>query len=280
MIKREELANPASCMNRARENEMVFVLLGRDVATPAAIRAWIEERIYKGKNARTDAQIVEAEEIAAEVLHDLGLSAEMEYSKEAEAIVSRIVENAIRLQFTRLGLEGVEADGQLLNEDDMVRDAINLALGQDTGCLVDDEINPETIDVLFVEQKLREAAASREDGRECERTKVELYNLKVLLNTPEVEDFDKAVPLEAAHQVLRWGAQHDAGKAPMDWFWLVGYLAGKALAAHLKGDLHKAKHHCISTAAALRNWHAHIRSGSSEMRPGISAEKQAAVTDR
>lgn len=91
-----------------------------------------------------------------------------------------------------------------------------------------------------------------------------------LLNTPEIEDFDKAVPLEAAHQVLRWTTDHDAGKNPEDWFWLIGYLAGKALAAAKSGDTMKAKHHCISTSAALRNWHAQIRSGSSAMRPGIA----------
>lgn len=91
-----------------------------------------------------------------------------------------------------------------------------------------------------------------------------------LLDSPETEDFDKALPLEAAHQVRRWGAEHDAGKNPEDWFWLIGYLAGKALAAHRIGDVEKAKHHCISAAAALRNWHAHIRSGASLMRPGIA----------
>jgi hypothetical protein len=110
----------------------------------------------------------------------------------------------------------------------------------------------------------------------ADRLKEELDNvdrLKALLDTPEIEDFDKAVPLEAAHQIKRWGAQHDEGKNPEDWFWLVGYLAGKALSAFKSGDLAKAKHHCISTSAALRNWHAHIRTGESEMRPGISAAK-------
>ena len=92
--------------------------------------------------------------------------------------------------------------------------------------------------------------------------------LMALINTPELEDFDRAVPLEAAHQVLRWGIEHDKGKEPMDWFWLIGYLTGKALAAILKGDTAKAKHHVITTAAALRNWHAHIRSGQTLMRPG------------
>lgn len=105
------------------------------------------------------------------------------------------------------------------------------------------------------------------------RATTELRELRALLDTPETEDFDKAVPLEAAHQVKRWSAENDAGKNPQDWFWLVGYLAGKALRSHVDGNQEKAKHHCISTAAALRNWHAHIRSGQSAMRPGISAEK-------
>lgn len=98
--------------------------------------------------------------------------------------------------------------------------------------------------------------------------------LLALLNTPETENFDKAVPLEAAHQVSRWGGKHDAGKEPSDWFWLLGYLAGKALASALRGDTEKAKHHCISSAAVLRNWHAHLRSGESTMRPGIGEEKR------
>lgn len=97
--------------------------------------------------------------------------------------------------------------------------------------------------------------------------------LEAVLNTPEVDTFDKGVTLEAAHQVIRWGTEHDSGKNPEDWFWLIGYLAGKALHAHRMGDLHKAKHHCISTAAVLRNWHSHIRSGESLMRPGIEEPK-------
>ena len=60
MIKREELSNPASCMSRARDDEMTFVLLGRDAAAPAAIRAWVDQRILLGKNKLDDAQIVEA----------------------------------------------------------------------------------------------------------------------------------------------------------------------------------------------------------------------------
>lgn len=64
MLARDELLNPNSCLNRAREDEMIFVLLGRDVVAPAAIRAWIRERIARGKNTPLDPQIVEAEECA------------------------------------------------------------------------------------------------------------------------------------------------------------------------------------------------------------------------
>lgn len=60
MIKREELSNPESCMSRAREDEMTFVLLGRDKAAPVAICAWVTERLRLGKNTRHDAQITEA----------------------------------------------------------------------------------------------------------------------------------------------------------------------------------------------------------------------------
>lgn len=105
-------------------------------------------------------------------------------------------------------------------------------------------------------------------------------HLHALLNTPETEDFDRAVPLEAAHQVHRWGSEHDAGKQPEDWFWLLGYLAGKALASAKAGNMEKAKHHCISSAAALRNWHAHLRSGKSVMRPGTANHALACDDDR
>jgi hypothetical protein len=98
-----------------------------------------------------------------------------------------------------------------------------------------------------------------------------------LINSPETADFMAAVPLEAAHQRERWGSEHDAGKTPLDWFWLIGYLAQKAADSAARGDVEKAKHHCISTAAALANWHASLTGTSQFMRPGLSAEVQAAA---
>ena len=98
----------------------------------------------------------------------------------------------------------------------------------------------------------------------------EVARLRARLNTPELHDFTAAAALEGAHQRERWGAEHDAGKSPEDWFWLIGYLAGKALAQALVGNVAKAKHHCISTAAALANWHAAHVGDNRELRPGLS----------
>jgi len=90
-----------------------------------------------------------------------------------------------------------------------------------------------------------------------------------ILNTPELRDFMAAVPIEVLHQRKRWGKAHDAGKEPQDWFWLIGYLAGKALRSDLDGDTDKALHHTITIAAACRNWHAAISGTDTSMRPGI-----------
>lgn len=97
-----------------------------------------------------------------------------------------------------------------------------------------------------------------------------------LINTPEVQDFAVGLALEAQHQRERWGSDHDGGKTPADWFWLIGYLAGKCLHAHAEGRVEKALHHAITTAAALANWHAAIL-GLTNMRPGIDPGKAGAA---
>lgn len=63
MTKRELLADPNSCWNRAADDEPVFVLLGRDVAAPVAISAWIARRLNRG-NKYGDAQLLDAEAVA------------------------------------------------------------------------------------------------------------------------------------------------------------------------------------------------------------------------
>lgn len=83
---------------------------------------------------------------------------------------------------------------------------------------------------------------------------------------PETDNFIEGVRKEAAHQIARWGAGHDDGKGPEEFFWVVGYLAGKALASFRSGDIEKAKHHAISTSAVMLNWHARIRSMEPDQR--------------
>ncbi len=81
----------------------------------------------------------------------------------------------------------------------------------------------------------------------------EIHRLNELINTPQVEDFLEAVRIEAAHQRERWSEEHDAHKSPPDWFWTLGFLAGKAIRP---GTLHdKRLHHIITSAALLMNWH-------------------------
>ena len=65
-----------------------------------------------------------------------------------------------------------------------------------------------------------------------------------------IDSFLEAVQNEAAHQQERWGHDHDAMKEDGHWFWLIGYLGGKAL--HNIRD--KKKHHIIAVAAACFNW--------------------------
>lgn len=105
----------------------------------------------------------------------------------------------------------------------------------------------------------------------------EVSRLQNLISTPELNDFDKGVPLESAHQIDRWGEAHDRSKSAENWYWLVGYLAGKALRASIQGDRAKALHHTISAAAALRNWHSAIKRDTTGA--GIGRDEDLAALD-
>lgn len=60
MRKSAEQFDINSCLNRAGDNEMLFVLRGHDVCAPYAIRAWVQMRVTMGKNKWTDPAIQEA----------------------------------------------------------------------------------------------------------------------------------------------------------------------------------------------------------------------------
>lgn len=60
MRKREEIVVADSCLNRALPQERLFVLLARDLAAPAGIRAWAKERVRLGLSRPDDAQVIDA----------------------------------------------------------------------------------------------------------------------------------------------------------------------------------------------------------------------------
>ncbi len=95
---------------------------------------------------------------------------------------------------------------------------------------------------------------TREEHRDLLTALRRLGELETMINTPHIAEFLESVKLEAVHQRERWGTEHDACKTDADWFWLVGYLCGKAIRPDITHENHL--HHIITTAAALLNWHA------------------------
>lgn len=102
-----------------------------------------------------------------------------------------------------------------------------------------------------------------------ESEREERVRLERMINNPHIDDFIEAIRLESVHQRERWGNDHDAGKDAPDWYWLIGYLSGKAVQAWKSDDIDKYKHHIITTAAACMNWHANI----SRLDEGISENR-------
>src|SRR5262245_29230869 len=96
------------------------------------------------------------------------------------------------------------------------------------------------------------------------------------LGIPETQDFLGAALKEASYQRNRWGSTTDEGKTDADWFWLIGYLAGKAL-LNPDGNQETRLHRIITVAAAAANWHA-ATLGQTNMRPGLPAENIKTVS--
>lgn len=81
MLKRDEIEDEMSCFNKAREGERIFILLARDPAAPAVIRAWVMERLRLGKNTPLDPQICEALDCASRMEVERAELASMEQAK-------------------------------------------------------------------------------------------------------------------------------------------------------------------------------------------------------
>lgn len=149
---------------------------------------------------------------------------------------------------------------QLLNPDPISAEELDAALG--SGAANDDAVSADPKMLVFSPAQLDQLLA--------DHTSMVRH---ALLNTPETKDFLQGVALEAAHQRERWGNDHDSGKTPFDWVFLIGHLATRAAMQFVASNLDKALHHAITTAAACANWHAAMQ-GQCNVRPGIGAPKE------
>lgn len=64
MRKKDEISDPNSCLNTAKTYDWIFVLIEKDIAAPATIRFWVQERIRLGKNQPNDDQLKSALRVA------------------------------------------------------------------------------------------------------------------------------------------------------------------------------------------------------------------------
>lgn len=150
---------------------------------------------------------------------------------------------------------------QLLNPDPISEADLDEAL-QGSSAANDAGVQAMPRLLLFSPQQL-DALLADERAKERHR----------LVNTPETFHFLDGVAFEAEHQRQRWGTAHDAGKTPFDWVFLIGHLATRAAVQFVAGNLDKALHHCITTAAVCFNWHQAMQ-GKSAMRPGIEGPEK------
>lgn len=133
------------------------------------------------------------------------------------------------------------------------------------GFILDQPVIPEYVLVALdrLNQKVPMIGAMKE--------KADKYDA---INTPELKSFWSGAQNEALHQRERWGVTgDDAGKTDADWFWLIGYLAGKALHNPPRDDMSPRDlrlHRIITVAAAAANWHGALTGDYGEMRPGIA----------
>lgn len=66
-LKRDEIANPNSCLNKAADDEPIFVLRANDPIAAAVVRTWAERYVadkidYNTDGILTGAQLLKAQE--------------------------------------------------------------------------------------------------------------------------------------------------------------------------------------------------------------------------
>ena len=89
----------------------------------------------------------------------------------------------------------------------------------------------EAVARILEDEKKLELATKMCDSYAAENQRLsdEIERLKAIIHTPHTDEFMSAVSIEAEFQQQKWDSSHDGGKDVPDWFWLLGYLAGKAV---------------------------------------------------
>jgi hypothetical protein len=72
MLKKDELATATSCLNRAADDEPLFVIRAHDPSAPSVVAAWARDYLeskggYKNAPARSIAKYEEALQLAGEM---------------------------------------------------------------------------------------------------------------------------------------------------------------------------------------------------------------------
>lgn len=79
------------------------------------------------------------------------------------------------------------------------------------------------------------------------------------IDKPETGDFLRGALVEAAYQRQQW-RDTDPVKDDADWFWTLGYVAGKALRPDTSTE--KKLHRIEAAAAILAHWHQAVKDGA------------------
>ncbi len=96
----------------------------------------------------------------------------------------------------------------------------------------------------------------------------QVQDLQRRINSPELFDFFEGVRIEAVHQQVKWGDEHDRNKTPGDWALLLDKIKGKQCQAVWDGDGQKLRHHLITMAAICFNYHHRLEEKTNTM-PGV-----------
>lgn len=67
MTKRELIDDQNSCLNKAADDEPIFVLLGRDAAAYRSVLHWAQQRVGLGMNGAGDSKIANAISVARQM---------------------------------------------------------------------------------------------------------------------------------------------------------------------------------------------------------------------